>query len=129
MSNLDKAKPGISVVIGGQERRIVFDWWALSLIEEEKGPEFLSSLKGQVTLPRLFFLAWAGLVRDNPELDGVTAQKRREGQRLVVDWCSENTDFAKLGEAITQALVNSSPVTTAKGGGAEKNAGKATPIQ
>jgi hypothetical protein len=107
MANLNKARPGVPVVIGGTERQLYYDWWAFSVIEEEKGEGYFQTL-GKMTLAKVTFLTWAGLLRQYPELDGPTAEKRREGQRKVAQWCADGVDVAKLAEAVTSALVNSS---------------------
>lgn len=117
MSNLNKAKPVVSCLIGGVQRPIVFDWWAFSVIEEERGAEFFRSL-ANMTMSKLLFLLWAGLLRSCPELDGVTPAERRAGQRKVAQWCSDGTDISAVTEAVNQALANSA----VDAGGEEKNA-------
>lgn len=107
MSNLEKAKSAIGVVINGKEEKLIFDFWALSLIEEEKGANFFQSCN-KITLPKIIFLAWAGLVATHPELDGVTSESRRVAQKLVASWC-ENTDLALLTRAIVDAFGASQP--------------------
>lgn len=114
MDELAKAKPGVPIEIGGEPRVLVFDWWAFSLIEEDRGEEFLNTLK--LTPRNLMFLTWAGLVHTMPELDGETPKARRAAQKRVAQMCGSNTDYKKLANAVLRALTNSVP-----GGTATKN--------
>lgn len=117
MSNVDKAKPGLGLSIGGRARRLEFNHWALALIEEEKGPNFLRRLRYNATASAIQFLAWAGLVADDPSLDSADPERRRSAQRQVTEWCAE-LDPVELTRAVTQALINSTVLKKA----AEKKA-------
>lgn len=111
MDQLNKAKPGVPIDINGTPRVLVFDWWAYSLIEEERGEEFLNTLK--LTPRTLMFLTWAGLVHTMPELDGDTPKARRAAQKTVAKMCGTGTDFKKLANAVIRGLSNSVPGASA----------------
>lgn len=112
MSNLDKAKPAVAIELGGRVRRVVFDLWAISIIEEERGEKFLLELKN-LTIPKLLFLLWAGLVSDSPELDGVTSEERRAAQKKVVEWVNASgLKMEQVSKVVLEAFKNSSPLSS-----------------
>ena len=112
MSNLDKAKPAVAIELGGRVRRVVFDLWAISIIEEERGEKFLLELKN-LTIPKLLFLLWAGLVSDSPELDGATSEDRRIAQKKVVDWVNASgLQIKQISKVVLEAFKNSSPLSS-----------------
>jgi hypothetical protein len=112
MSNLDKAKPAVAIELGGRVRRVVFDLWAISIIEEERGEKFLLELKN-LTIPKLLFLLWASLVSDSPELDGATSEDRRIAQKKVVDWVNASgLQIKQISKVVLEAFKNSSPLSS-----------------
>ena len=106
--DLEKVKPQVVVELQGKPYVIVFDKWALSLIEEERGDDFLVKAFKKLTAPKVYFLLWAALVRSKPELDGVTPAERRSAQKTVVDLC-EGSDVQELAKQVAMALRNAFP--------------------
>jgi len=110
MTQVEQAKPAVPITLGGKERMIVFDWWSISLIIEERGEEFLASLAERVTLPKILFLLWAGLASSDPELDPLSSEGRRAAQRRVAGWISEeHIPIRQVTEKVMLALANSAP--------------------
>jgi hypothetical protein len=100
----DKSKPEVVIELGGVKRTLVFNWWAISLLEEEKGPEFLDPKNlASLTPAKLIVLTWAALCSNCEELDGTTPAERRAGQRKVAQWINAN-NMGKVSTAIIEAI-------------------------
>lgn len=117
MANLEKAKPGVAIQLGGKERLLIYDHWAIATIIEEKGPKFLGNLQN-LDLAKLIFLLWAGLIADNSELDAADPNTRRQAQKKVAKWL-EDIKIEAAVEAVAKALAQSTPLSG--GEEAEKN--------
>lgn len=126
MEKLEKVKPLVRVVLDGRERTLVYNFWALGIIQEEKGDDFIAQYVRNPTTARLFYLTWAGLLKE-PGMDSESPQKRRQAQKVVFEWC-EKADQAELLKAVTDALIAAefitvrTPAAADQGAPAEKNA-------
>lgn len=104
----DQAHPEVTLTLGGKVRTVTFDWWAISLLEEEVGPDFLSGANLSRFSPRnVILLVWAGLCSSTPELEGTSPQARRAGQRIVAKWLSEGALLNEAAGVITAAVTKS----------------------
>lgn len=100
MSNLDKVKPKIEVELGGKKRFLVFDFWAISLIEKETKKNFLTGdLLKEPSATDIIALVWAGLQKDEPKL------AMEEVGRMI-----DFSNLPKVTEAIQKAFLAASPV-------------------
>lgn len=127
--NLEKAKPGVYIKVGGADRRLVFDMVALSVIEEDKDDQnWLQKAVRKPSFGVIAYLVWAGLLRDYPELDSPDRMERRAKQRQVSDWCEAlETDIEDVAKNLFRALENSTPLRRARAKGEVDAAGSETP--
>jgi hypothetical protein len=110
MSELEKAKPEVEVELDGKVRLLKYDWWALSLVEEEAGLGFLNpaATGERLTLNKLVILVWAGLLHEMPFLRGRSSAQREDSFRKIADWIFKagKTDevTAKVLDALGRAF-------------------------
>lgn len=64
----DPLLPEVSIVLGGVERKLCFDYNAIVLAEKFTGVNLLEGIVGQVNATNLRGLLWAALKRDCPDL-------------------------------------------------------------
>lgn len=124
MNDLKLAKPEVEIELGGRVRLLKFDFWALSLVEEECGLAFLG---GKITTNKLIILTWAGLLAHDPTLEAETKAERKQKLRIVGDWIFERQDLAGVTEKIVEALQNSFGKSDAEEGAKNESAGEESP--
>lgn len=64
----DPTLPDVSLVIGGQERHLCFDFEAICKVEQLTGLNLLKSAVSEVSATNLRALLYAALLRDDPAL-------------------------------------------------------------
>lgn len=98
MPNAEKVAPDpkeISIEIGGKNRRLVCDMWALAMMETASGE---SAMYGrffqEMTMNKLVTVVWACLLED-PEVAAATEKQGvQAGRKLVAKW----VDFSRFDE-------------------------------
>ena len=112
---LDATLPDVSLVIGGKERHLCYDYNAIVLAEKATGVNLLKAIVGEITATNLRGLLWAALVRDNPKLTldevGSWISPRNVGtihQALITAWFGsidepEDSEDGASGELTAQA--------------------------
>ena len=109
----DAAHPEATLKLDGKVRSLTFDWWAVSLLEEEAGIGFLSSQQMKKFSPRtVILLTWAGLCSSQPELEGTSPDARRAGIRTVAKWLSDGALLNEAACAVQAALAKAMPALT-----------------
>lgn len=104
--NEDKAKAAVPLTLGGQTRLLMFDFHALCVIQQERGPKFLENLSSSASFADLAFLTWAELLRFSPELDAPGEAERYAAQKKVEDWLEVVDDIDAVGQAVGKAYAN-----------------------
>ncbi len=63
--NGEKAAPGVPFMLGGKERKLVFDLWAFRLLEKETGKNALGGeMFEKLSANDLLVLTWAAIQSD-----------------------------------------------------------------
>lgn len=101
MPNAEKVTTDVTVDIGGKDRRLVLDMWALAQMEVASGE---NAMYGQyfkeMDMNKLITLLWAALLED-PEVEEATKKGGIEGGRkLVAKWI----DFRRFDELFAACL-------------------------
>lgn len=65
---LDPTLPDVSLILGGKERKLCFDFNAICLATQSTGINLMRAMVSGFDAPSLRGLLWASLVRDEPEL-------------------------------------------------------------
>jgi hypothetical protein len=90
---LDPTLPNVSLILGGVERHLVFDFNAIVLAEKLTGVNLLKAIVADVDATNLRALLWTALVRESPKLTldevGTWISMRNAGiirRALVTAW-------------------------------------------
>jgi hypothetical protein len=65
---LDATLPDVSLILGGVERHLAFDFNAIVLAEKATGVNLLKAIVGDIDATKIRGLLWASLLRENPKL-------------------------------------------------------------
>jgi hypothetical protein len=65
---LDPALPNVTLILGGVERHLCFDFNAIVLAEKATGVNLLHAIVQDINATNLRGLLWASLLKENPEL-------------------------------------------------------------
>jgi hypothetical protein len=114
---LDPTLPNVTLVIGGAERKLCFDFNAIVLAEKETGLNLLQAVVNDPSATNLRGLLFAALVRDQPTVTpdevGKWITMRNIGtirQALLAAWFGSIDEAAEKdeapGEATAQAQTN-----------------------
>ena len=60
--------PDVTIILGGQERHLCFDYNADSWVEKKTGLNLLDGPAGSQSAASLRAILWASLVKENPDL-------------------------------------------------------------
>jgi hypothetical protein len=89
----DPTLPDVTLILGGVERKLCYDYNAIVLAEKMTGVNLLEGVVGQMTATNLRGLLWASLKRESPDLTidqvGALIQPRALGiiqQALMAVW-------------------------------------------
>ena len=64
----DPTLPDVSIVLGGKERKLCFDFNAIVLASQETGINLLKAIVREIEPASLRGLLWASLLRDDPTI-------------------------------------------------------------
>lgn len=115
---LDATLPDVSIVIGGVERHLAYDYNAIVLAEKATGVNLLKAIVGEINATNLRGLLWAALVRETPKLTldevGSWITPRNVGtihQALITAWFgsideADDKEAGAAGEPTAQAQTN-----------------------
>jgi hypothetical protein len=102
----DPTLPEVSIILGGVERKLCFDYNAIVLAEKATGVNLLQGIVGEITASNLRGLLWAALKRDCPKLTldelGTMIKPHMLGtihQALQAAWFGSLVDPDKAAEA------------------------------
>lgn len=99
--NAEKANPGVPFMLGGKERKLVFDLWAFRLLEKETGKNALGGeMFENLTANDLLVLTWAAIQSD----EKLTLEQ--VGHMLTL------ADLPRLSDAIKLAFEQARPPET-----------------
>lgn len=65
---LDPALPDVSLILGGVERKLCFDYNAIVQAEKATGVNLLEGMAGRLNATNLRGLLWAALLRGSPKI-------------------------------------------------------------
>jgi hypothetical protein len=65
---LDPTLPNVSIILGGEERHLCFDYNAIVLVEKATGVNLIESAAGVQSATSLRAMLWASLLKENPKL-------------------------------------------------------------
>lgn len=65
---VDPVLPDVTLILGGRERHLCYDFNAIVLASQVTGINLLKSIVGEIEPASLRGLLWAALLRDEPEL-------------------------------------------------------------
>lgn len=111
-NELERAKPEVEIELDGRPRKLKFDWWSLSLVDEECGGlGFLTpALSGErMSLNKLVVLVWAGLLHENPRMQGRSQVDRQAALRRVADWIFQSGRVDEVTAKTMEALARAFP--------------------
>lgn len=101
----DPTLPDITLILGGVERKLCYDFNAIVVAEKATGVNLLEGIVGQVNATNLRGLLWASLLREDPKITidqvGALIQPRMLGmihQALLATWFG-STEAADKDEA------------------------------
>jgi hypothetical protein len=115
----DPTLPDVTLILGGVERKLCYDYNAIVLAEKMTGVNLLEGVVGQMTATNLRGLLWASLKRESPDLTidqvGALIQPRALGiiqQALMAVWFGSIAELDEKdetpGEAEAQAAETAS---------------------
>jgi hypothetical protein len=86
------ADPGVLIVLGGRERRLVYTTWAWMQLEKLQQKSLLGKQIEFRSLTDIIHFAWAGLLAHQKDLDGFISANGEPGARAdagirkVAEW-------------------------------------------
>lgn len=109
MGELKKAKPFESIILGGKERRLVFNLWSRACMQEEKGNNFFAKVDWtNISYFEIISFLWACLLDQHPEFDSGHVDLRRKKLKLVAKLFADlsEEDQGKVQVAVLNAVAN-----------------------
>ena len=68
---IDPTLPNVTLILGGVERHLCYDFASIALVEKTTGINLLQAILSEINFTNLGGMLWASLLKENPTLTGV----------------------------------------------------------